>query len=54
MSRKPGAPRIRQKTASMNMSLLDWTIVVVYLLGVVGLGCWTGINEADPEIRARG
>ena len=28
----------------MNISILDWTIVVVYLVGVVGLGCWAGIN----------
>lgn len=28
----------------MSISLLDWTIVVVYLLGVVGLGCWAGMN----------
>ena len=28
----------------MSISILDWTIVVVYLLGVVGLGCWAGMN----------
>lgn len=28
----------------MNISILDWTIVVVYLVGVVGLGCWAGMN----------
>lgn len=28
----------------MNISILDWTIVVVYLVGVVGLGCWAGIH----------
>ena len=28
----------------MNISILDWAIVVVYLVGVVGLGCWAGIN----------
>jgi solute:Na+ symporter, SSS family len=28
----------------MNISILDWTIVILYLAGVVGLGCWAGIN----------
>lgn len=28
----------------MNISILDWSIVVVYLVGVVGLGCWAGTN----------
>jgi solute:Na+ symporter, SSS family len=28
----------------MNISTLDWAIVVIYLLGVVSLGCWAGIN----------
>ncbi len=28
----------------MNISILDWTIVIVYLAGVVGLGCWAGRN----------
>lgn len=28
----------------MNISILDWTIVAVYLVGVVGLGCWAGMN----------
>ncbi|HEX7261367.1 MAG TPA: hypothetical protein VF258_06090, partial [Luteolibacter sp.] len=27
----------------MNISKLDWIIVIVYLVGVVGLGCWAGI-----------
>ena len=28
----------------MNISTLDWAIVVIYLFGVVSLGCWAGIN----------
>ncbi|HEX5789592.1 MAG TPA: sodium/solute symporter [Luteolibacter sp.] len=28
----------------MNISILDWSIVVIYLLGVVGLGCWAGFK----------
>jgi len=28
----------------MSISILDWAIIVVYLLGVVGLGCWAGVN----------
>jgi SSS family solute:Na+ symporter len=28
----------------MNISLLDWIVIVVYLVGVVGLGCWAGMN----------
>lgn len=28
----------------MNISFIDWTIIIVYLLAVVGLGCWAGIN----------
>ncbi len=28
----------------MNISLLDWIIIVVYLIGIVGLGCWAGWN----------
>ncbi len=32
------------ETHFMNISLLDWTIVIVYLAGVVGLGCWAGMN----------
>ena len=28
----------------MQISILDWAIVIVYLAGVVGLGCWAGIN----------
>ncbi len=28
----------------MSISILDWTIIIVYLAGVVGLGCWAGIN----------
>ncbi len=28
----------------MNISLLDWIVVVAYLVGVVGLGCWAGLN----------
>ncbi|MCW1923856.1 sodium/solute symporter [Luteolibacter arcticus] len=27
----------------MNIGPIDWIIVVVYLVGVVGLGCWAGI-----------
>lgn len=26
------------------MSIIDWTIVIIYLAGVVGLGCWAGMN----------
>jgi hypothetical protein len=33
-----------RKTFFMNISILDWTIVIVYLAGVVGLGCWAGMN----------
>jgi SSS family solute:Na+ symporter len=28
----------------MQISILDWTIVIAYLAGVVGLGCWAGMN----------
>ncbi|MEI8293518.1 MAG: sodium/solute symporter [bacterium] len=28
----------------MNITIIDWTIIVIYLLGVVGLGCWAGWN----------
>ncbi len=28
----------------MNISIIDWSIIIVYLVGVVGLGCWAGIN----------
>ncbi len=28
----------------MQISFLDWVIVIVYLAGVVGLGCWAGMN----------
>ncbi len=28
----------------MNISTLDWAIVIIYLLGVVSIGCWAGIN----------
>ena len=28
----------------MNISILDWSIIIIYLVGVVGLGCWAGIN----------
>ena len=28
----------------MQISLIDWAIVIVYLAGVVGLGCWAGMN----------
>jgi SSS family transporter len=28
----------------MQISILDWIIVIVYLAGVVGLGCWAGVN----------
>jgi SSS family transporter len=28
----------------MNISILDWIIVIVYLAGVVGIGCWAGMN----------
>jgi solute:Na+ symporter, SSS family len=28
----------------MNISLLDWSIIILYLIGVVGLGCWAGMN----------
>ncbi len=27
-----------------NISFIDWAIVIVYLVGVVGLGCWAGMN----------
>jgi SSS family solute:Na+ symporter len=28
----------------MTISILDWTIIIAYLVGVVGLGCWAGMN----------
>jgi len=28
----------------VNISSIDWIIVIVYLVGVVGLGCWAGMN----------
>lgn len=28
----------------MNIGIIDWTVIVVYLLAVVGLGCWAGWN----------
>ncbi len=28
----------------VTISILDWTIIVVYLVGVVGLGCWAGVS----------
>ena len=28
----------------MTISSLDWIIVIVYLAGVVGLGCWAGVS----------
>lgn len=28
----------------MSISILDWSIIIAYLVGVVGLGCWAGIN----------
>ena len=28
----------------MTISSLDWIIVVIYLVGVVGLGCWAGVS----------
>lgn len=28
----------------MSISTLDWSIIILYLIGVVGLGCWAGIN----------
>ncbi len=28
----------------MQISSLDWIIVIVYLVGVVGLGCWAGMS----------
>lgn len=27
-----------------SISFIDWAIVIVYLVGVVGLGCWAGMN----------
>ncbi len=33
----------------MNISTLDWTIVVIYLLGAVSLGCWAGINTKKKD-----
>lgn len=28
----------------MNITMIDWAVIVIYLLGVVGLGCWAGWN----------
>lgn len=28
----------------MNISAIDWAIIALYLIAVVGLGCWAGIN----------
>ena len=28
----------------MQISFIDWAIVVIYLAGVVSLGCWAGMN----------
>jgi SSS family transporter len=28
----------------MNVSIIDWVVIIIYLLGVVGLGCWAGWN----------
>jgi len=28
----------------MNISIIDWAVIIIYLLGVVGLGCWAGWN----------
>lgn len=37
----------------MPISIRDWTIVICYLAGVVGLGCWAGVN-ARKRGRAKG
>ena len=28
----------------MHISYLDWIVIAFYLVGVVGLGCWAGLN----------
>lgn len=28
----------------MSISIIDWAVIIIYLLGVVGLGCWAGWN----------
>ncbi|MCU0748619.1 MAG: sodium/solute symporter [Akkermansiaceae bacterium] len=28
----------------MQISILDWIVIIAYLAGVVGLGCWAGMN----------
>jgi len=35
----------------MNINLIDWVVIVVYLLGVVGLGCWAGWNARQKGNR---
>ncbi|MCX6937921.1 MAG: sodium/solute symporter [Verrucomicrobia bacterium] len=37
----------------MHISLLDWIVIAAYLVGVVGLGCWAGLN-AKKKGAARG
>ena len=41
---RPGPTKIVHNPHLMSISIVDWTIIVVYLVGVVGLGCWAGIN----------
>lgn len=35
----------------MNINWIDWVVIVVYLLGVVGLGCWAGWNARQKGNR---
>gem|GEM_PF-5439022 len=31
----------------MNVSSIDYTIIILYLVGIVGLGIWSGFQETE-------
>src|SRR3972149_5456349 len=35
--------------ASINISLVDLSIIAIYLIGIVGIGCWAGIRQRQTS-----
>jgi SSS family solute:Na+ symporter len=38
----------------LNIELLDLVIIVVYMAGIVGLGCWAGLRQRAGEAAGEG
>ena len=42
-------PPTPETAPTLTVDWIDWTVIVVYILGIVGLGCWAGWRRKSSE-----